>query len=230
MSPRAESNPQSTAIVIDEDPSVRQLVRRTLDGVGYGVLDAADADRGLRLVEEHADQLEVVLVDAESERIGGREMAAVFGHYGPGLAVVGMSGRRTPSERAAPGTAAPFTSVLRKPFADAELLTAVEAAVARAGRPVQLLSRRADLTAAARALRAIRGGSLQSRSGPPQPPACPVCGSGTVVPIWYGPARLEVMQAYAAGRISLGGVPERPGAPHWYCRACDYRWRAERSG
>jgi transposase-like protein len=54
--------------------------------------------------------------------------------------------------------------------------------------------------------------------------ACPACGSALVVPVVYGMASPDVLEAYAAGRVTLGGVREPPGSPHWRCRDCDRTW------
>ena len=58
----------------------------------------------------------------------------------------------------------------------------------------------------------------------PGPQACPGCGSALVVPVVYGVASTGVLEAYAAGRVALGGVCESPGSPHWRCRDCDRTW------
>jgi hypothetical protein len=57
------------------------------------------------------------------------------------------------------------------------------------------------------------------------PRVCPACGSDRIATIFYGSPSHEVLQQYAAGRVVLGGIAHAWGAPTWYCRECERRWR-----
>jgi ribosomal protein L37AE/L43A len=53
---------------------------------------------------------------------------------------------------------------------------------------------------------------------------CPACGSPRVIPVLYGSSSSELIAAYAAGRIAIGGARAVEGSPRWECRDCDHRW------
>ena len=46
-----------TVLVIDDDPAARAITRRLLEREGYGVIEAADGETGLRLAKEHLPDL-----------------------------------------------------------------------------------------------------------------------------------------------------------------------------
>jgi hypothetical protein len=45
-----------------------------------------------------------------------------------------------------------------------------------------------------------------------------------VIPVLYGSSGSELIAAYAAGRIAIGGARAVEGSPRWECRDCDHRW------
>ena len=68
--------------------------------------------------------------------------------------------------------------------------------------------------------------NAQASTHPPAdaPPTCPACASARVIPVVYGSPTTETLAAYAAGRLSLGGVRKSPGGVVWRCRDCDRAW------
>lgn len=72
--------------------------------------------------------------------------------------------------------------------------------------------------------------SREAAGSAPSPRECPHCGSTAVIPVGYGLPTPGMLQAYAAGRLALGGVRETPGSPHWRCRGCDRTWGGEAMG
>ena len=53
--------PAPTILVVDDNPTNRQLLRELLEPAGYKVLEAADGESGLKLA--HSKRLECVLLD-----------------------------------------------------------------------------------------------------------------------------------------------------------------------
>ena len=49
-----------TVLVVDDDPSIRALIRLYLEGAGYGVIEAADGRRGMQALSEQAVDLVVL--------------------------------------------------------------------------------------------------------------------------------------------------------------------------
>lgn len=93
-SPRtAHAGLSATVLVIEDDEGVRHLIRRTLEAVGYKVLEAEDGEEGLRMVELHAATIDLVLTDIEMPRLDGISVARTLAAKHPRIRVVCMSGR-----------------------------------------------------------------------------------------------------------------------------------------
>jgi PAS domain S-box-containing protein len=122
-----------TVLVAEDDEMVRELVRSILEAAGYTVLMACDGDDAARLVDEHANAIDLALLDVMMPRGGGR---AVMDHI------------RTASPRtrvlfsSAYGESAIHLnfvikeglSLLVKPYSRAELLHAVREALGTPGK------------------------------------------------------------------------------------------------
>jgi DNA-binding response OmpR family regulator len=122
--------PPSTILIIEDDPALRAIVRRHLEAVEYRVLEAADGQVGLDLIEAHQGPLDLVLTDIEMPRIDGITVAEVLAALRPLVGVVCMSAGLTESrfvERLA-HRSEPF---LAKPFTGEVLLRALGVELAR---------------------------------------------------------------------------------------------------
>jgi hypothetical protein len=86
-----------TVLVVEDRDEVRALVRNTLEGVGYTVLEAPDGVAGLDLVGRHPGAIDLVVSDVVMPRMSGPEMAEALRARRPGTRVLFMSGH---SERA----------------------------------------------------------------------------------------------------------------------------------
>jgi DNA-binding NtrC family response regulator len=82
----------ATALVIDDEPMVRQLVRRMLDPDVCRVIEAGDGEAGLRLIERSRDDIDVVLTDLLMPGIDGYDVVEVLAEHCPDLPVACMSG------------------------------------------------------------------------------------------------------------------------------------------
>lgn len=109
-------------LVVDDEPLVRLSVKVALEEGGYTVLEAADGRTALSSIDE-ADELRGLVTDI---RMGngpnGWEVAYHAREKFPALAVVYVTGDSI-VEWSANGV--PQSIVLQKPFADAELVTAL---------------------------------------------------------------------------------------------------------
>ena len=102
-------------LVVDDDPSVRQIVRANLEAEGYAVREAGSADEGLASLEEEPPDL--LLLDVMMPEVDGWEMLRrVQERYGVGaIPVLVFSG--TVEERAVADAAARGArGFLGKPF------------------------------------------------------------------------------------------------------------------
>jgi two-component system, cell cycle sensor histidine kinase and response regulator CckA len=113
--PSAEPDGSQTVLVVDDLPIVRGAVRAMLEAGGYGVLEAADGAEALRVAEQHAGRIDLLMSDVVMPGMRGPELAERLVARFPGLRVVLTSGY---AEDAAALTGATF---LQKPFTAAEL-------------------------------------------------------------------------------------------------------------
>lgn len=117
-----------TILVIDDDPSVREVMRLLLEHRGYEVLVAESGPAGLALAEER--NVDGALIDVHMAGMNGievcralREKAAMAGRR---LPVWIMTGARTAQIVKAAAEAGALV-VLSKPFSHAELYQRIEA-------------------------------------------------------------------------------------------------------
>ncbi|TGD77149.1 sigma-54-dependent transcriptional regulator [Hymenobacter wooponensis] len=66
--------PTGTLLLIDDEPRLRQLLARVLELEGYTILQAPDARRGLELLEQHAEEVLVVISDVKLPDANGVEL------------------------------------------------------------------------------------------------------------------------------------------------------------
>ena len=82
----------ATALVIDDEPMVRHLVRRILEPDVCAVLDAEDGETALRLIQRRRDAIDVVLTDLVMPGLDGFDVVDVLARHHPELPVACMSG------------------------------------------------------------------------------------------------------------------------------------------
>ncbi len=81
-----------TVLVVEDEPSVRELISRILSEHGYRVLATGDGAEALALVERHEAPLDLLLTDVVLPAVSGSELAAILTAARPGLKVLAMSG------------------------------------------------------------------------------------------------------------------------------------------
>ncbi len=119
-----------TILVVDDEETVRGVARRMLERRGYAVLEASDGDDGLRAFAEHESSIVAIVLDVTMPRVSGTEVLADLRRRGKQVPVVLASGY-TSQSLAAPITGEPAPIFVQKPFVTAELLTGIDAALAR---------------------------------------------------------------------------------------------------
>jgi CheY-like chemotaxis protein len=113
-----------TILVVDDEPSIRQLVAEVLDDEGYGTVMASDGQEALDALGLH--EIQLVISDVMMPRMGGVELLRGIRARGDlrSLPVILISAASYPS-------LAGLESVtfLQKPFDLQALVEAVEAAL-----------------------------------------------------------------------------------------------------
>ena len=122
--PRRERRSE-TVLLAEDDPAVRETLRRSLEARGFEVLAAEHGEEALALCRGHAGPIHLVLTDVVMPRIGGRELAARLRAERPGIRVLYLSGYS--EEPSSAGELAPGEAFLQKPCAGPRLMEAVEA-------------------------------------------------------------------------------------------------------
>jgi DNA-binding NtrC family response regulator len=118
--------------VIDDEASIRSLVHRMLEPEVCRVLEAADGETGLRLIEQSDPPVDVVLTDWIMPGLHGLDVVEVLHEYRPSLPVVVISGYTStihPIVRRGSNLC-----ILEKPFTVDAVQSAVAAMIARAAR------------------------------------------------------------------------------------------------
>jgi signal transduction histidine kinase/CheY-like chemotaxis protein len=104
-----------TVLLVEDEESVRELVRLTLASRGYKVLEAENGEGGLRIAETCKEPIDILITDVVMPGIGGRELAKKLLALRPGISVLYLSGY-TEDAVITHGALAPGTAFLQKPF------------------------------------------------------------------------------------------------------------------
>jgi PAS domain S-box-containing protein len=112
-------------LVIDDEQSVRTIVRQSLESVGYRVLMAGDGEEGLSLFERHRAEIVLVLTDLMMPVMGGLVVIKTLQECAPAVRIIAMSGVTEFSDDARPTVPAGAVGFLLKPFTLETLLKTV---------------------------------------------------------------------------------------------------------
>ncbi len=111
-----EARPGKAILVVDDEPSILELMEHILVRAGYAVFKAMTGEEALGVFAAHASEIGVLLTDTRMPRMSGLELVGHVRRLNPSLPIVLSSGGEfAPSERAA------FTEIgvggfLIKPF------------------------------------------------------------------------------------------------------------------
>jgi two-component system, cell cycle sensor histidine kinase and response regulator CckA len=120
-----KNEPTRVVLVVDDEPSVRDLVCRTLREGGYRTLEAAHGGEALDILEAGSDTVDLIVTDVVMPGMDGRELGRRLAQARPTLPVLYMSAYDVNDifRRGSPRTSAPF---LQKPFPPDVLINSVE--------------------------------------------------------------------------------------------------------
>lgn len=134
----------ATILLVDDDQRFRRGCRRALVSDRCKVLEAADGEAALRIIQDRQGPLDLVITDLFMPRIGGYEVAEVLSIFRPELPVLGMTDD--------PGRADRRLPTLLKPFRVEEL---IEASRLMRQRAVEMRAHLAEKRERARAVRGM---------------------------------------------------------------------------
>jgi two-component system cell cycle sensor histidine kinase/response regulator CckA len=110
-------------LVVDDEPSVRRLIARTLVRAGYEVLEAGDGQAALAALAGHPHPVHLILTDVVMPVMDGARLGLEVAQRYSDLPVLYMSAH-VPEEISGEWPQAD-ERLLAKPFAPAELLALV---------------------------------------------------------------------------------------------------------
>ena len=115
-----------TILVVEDEPGVRELVAKSLESLGYTVVEAGNPMEARHRAEDLGDRLGLLVTDVVMPRGGGPELARTLAASRPHLRVLYISGYTTDAvaDRGGPDSGEAFLS---KPFTPHALAHAVRA-------------------------------------------------------------------------------------------------------
>jgi two-component system, OmpR family, response regulator ResD len=127
----------ASVLVVDDEPPIRQIIRRKLEAEEFQVEEAEDGESALRLIQARIHPFDLVLTDLTLPEIDGRQVAETLRRHRPSVAVICMSAHPLALPPIDPADT--HVLVLLKPFSADDLYVAIRREMTRA----------ADLTAMA---------------------------------------------------------------------------------
>ncbi len=109
-----------TILVVEDQGDVRQLSVMILKGLGYEVLEAANGDEALTVVEQAGQRIRLMLTDVIMPGMNGRELAERIAKIRPEMKVIFMSGY-TDRIMSPDGVLDSSVNYLQKPFSSDQL-------------------------------------------------------------------------------------------------------------
>jgi CheY-like chemotaxis protein len=104
-----------TVLVVEDEVSVRSLVRGVLESRGYRVLEACHGADALAISDQHGGPIHLLLTDVVMPEMSGRDLASRVVPRRPGIRVLYMSGY-TDDAIVHNGVLDAGTAFLQKPF------------------------------------------------------------------------------------------------------------------
>lgn len=81
-----------TILVVDDEPSIRRLILDILQPLGYRLLEASSGAKAIRISEETAEEIDILLTDVVMPEMGGMELARTIRKSRPAIKVIFTSG------------------------------------------------------------------------------------------------------------------------------------------
>ncbi|MCG3159090.1 MAG: Sensor histidine kinase RcsC [Acidobacteria bacterium] len=120
-----------TILVVDDEASVREITRTTLEAFGYRVLVAREGAEAVTLYTAHQDEIEAVLTDMMMPQMDGPAMIRELQKINPQVRIIASSGLAE-GERAAEAAELGVKTFLPKPYNAERLLKAIGGVIGEA--------------------------------------------------------------------------------------------------
>jgi PAS domain S-box-containing protein len=131
-SARVPLGSQGRILLVEDEASLRKIVRSMLESRGFEVVEAEDGRAALKRIAAERDRISAVLSDVVMPELGGLELSDRLERGAPELPMVLMSGY--PQEQLIAQERESKCQILAKPFSREQLVEALNAAIARAAK------------------------------------------------------------------------------------------------
>jgi len=124
----APANGTGTVLLVDDEPSVRDMTRRVLQRAGYTVIAAKDGRSAIDVLEARGEPVDILVTDVVMPNMSGIELAEWMIARHPGTAIVLLSGYTSETldlERLLAGG----VRFVTKPLGSREVLRAIQDAL-----------------------------------------------------------------------------------------------------
>jgi two-component system cell cycle sensor histidine kinase/response regulator CckA len=112
-----------TVLLVEDEPLVRGLAVRVLREYGYTVLEAANGDEAMRIVNKHTEEkIHLLLTDVVMPHMGGKELAELVKTFRSDTKVLFTSGYTDTVLVHHHGLLSPDIAFLEKPYSPGALL------------------------------------------------------------------------------------------------------------
>jgi PAS domain S-box-containing protein len=118
-----------TILVVDDEKSLQDLVRATLESRKFKVMTAFDGNEALSIYEKNRNKIDVVLLDMLMPNMNGLTTIPALKKINPNIKIIGMSGsllENLPSEMSTLVQELPF---LQKPFDSEDMVMLVNSEI-----------------------------------------------------------------------------------------------------
>ncbi len=116
---KASSGNPGVVLLVEDEPAVRDVLRRGLLSAGFQVLVAGNADQALRQCRSADGEIDAMVSDVVMPGRSGPELAREVGEQFPRIRILLMSGHA--AEVLAKHEAPPSATILQKPFSGRQL-------------------------------------------------------------------------------------------------------------
>jgi CheY-like chemotaxis protein len=111
-------------LVVEDEESIREILKTTLETFGYSVLPASDGAEAVSLYAQHKEQICLMITDMGMPIMDGPATIRVLHRMSPSLPIIAISGADW-QEKAAEGTGLKIEAFLSKPFTGERMLRVV---------------------------------------------------------------------------------------------------------
>lgn len=130
VEPQQPSNGNETVLLVEDEPTLRELSQAVLTSLGYDVLPARNGVDALRLLKQSRRPVDLVVTDVVMPGMGGPELAVRIREVSPHIRIIFCSG--CAQDNFADGQEfEPGINFMQKPYSVAALASQVREALAK---------------------------------------------------------------------------------------------------